>query len=497
MRVVKILGLKILEWGSTISSADTNKVKKVLPVSLPSTGGRKSFPSYYIDGENSSLTLGGLLKVLSPDFSFNSIPVIRKLVKSHPILSQALNNIVELANTGYDIKFDSSVKGNMAVAMKKHITQKAKTWADTEADIHGLINKKIAQVMISGALSSEWVPNINLDGIESNFLVNPEHIRFVYNDTTRRHDVYQQVGLSEVPKVNTQGLIKLNPLTYKYFSLNGDTDLPYGYPPFLAALDSIHLERTMLDNIKFIVDQLGVMGFLHVLYQKPIFSGIPINTTNYTKALENFLDEAADKLKTGMKDGIVVGYQDDVEFDFKQVTKDITGVKELWDLNESNLTSGVKTDPSLLGKNHGSTETQITVVFTKMLSQLKNVQNLVKADLEFGFTLELKLAGYKFDSLEIVFNPSTGIYKLKDEQSEEIRIRNSNALYYDGIINLDEYARRHGLEKADQVNPRVMRVQIAATSDEDVQQKAKRKDQKTKAKRDATQKKQPTPKTLK
>ncbi|HOM78443.1 MAG TPA: hypothetical protein PLT50_04545, partial [bacterium] len=204
MRVVKILGLKILEWGSTISSADTNKVKKVLPVSLPSTGGRKSFPSYYIDGENSSLTLGGLLKVLSPDFSFNSIPVIRKLVKSHPILSQALNNIVELANTGYDIKFDSSVKGNMAVAMKKHITQKAKTWADTEADIHGLINKKIAQVMISGALSSEWVPNINLDGIESNFLVNPEHIRFVYNDTTRRHDVYQQVGLSEVPKVNTQ-----------------------------------------------------------------------------------------------------------------------------------------------------------------------------------------------------------------------------------------------------------------------------------------------------
>ena len=33
---------------------------------------------------------------------------------------------------------------------------------------------------------------------------------------------------------------------------------------------------------------------------------------------------------------------------------------------------------------------------------------------------------------------------LKDEQSEEIRIRNSNALYWDGIISLAEYARRHG-----------------------------------------------------
>ena len=256
-------------------------------------------------------------------------------------------------------------------------------------------------------------------------------------------------------------------------------------------------KKPLVENIQFIVEQLGVMGFLHVLYQKPNL--VMGNTTSEKEELESFLEEAVIRLQTSLKNGVVAGYADDVEFDFKQVTKDFSGVKELWDLNESNLTSGVKMDPSLLGKNHGSTETQITVVFTKMLAQLKNVQNLVKADLEFGFTLELVLAGFKFNSIEVIFNPSTGVDKLKDEQSEEIRIRNSNALYWDGIISLAEYARRHGYDDSDESEPRVMRVNVA-TVQEDVDPQAskeRKRDQKNKVKRKKTDKKNYTPKTLK
>lgn len=495
MKVYKFLGIPI--WSVSNKPDILKKYPKVKsPVALPAKGGRVSIP----DSDNdisSNLTIGGLLKIISPDFELNSIPIIRCLVKEHPILSQALTTMVELANTGYNIKFDASVSSEEAVIMQRYIEKSSRQWADTDANIHGLINKKIAQVIVSGALSSEWIPKYDLTGISTNALVNPEKIRFVYNKQTGKHDIYQKISDLSHPRATMDGYLKLNPNTFKYYALNGDTSSPYGYPPFLAALDSVKIEKSMVENIQFIVEQLGVMGFLHVLYQKPNL--VMGNTTSEKEELESFLEEAVIRLQTSLKNGVVAGYADDVEFDFKQVTKDFSGVKELWDLNESNLTSGVKMDPSLLGKNHGSTETQITVVFTKMLAQLKNVQNLVKADLEFGFTLELVLAGFKFNSIEVIFNPSTGVDKLKDEQSEEIRIRNSNALYWDGIISLAEYARRHGYDDSDESEPRVMRVNVA-TVQEDVDPQAskeRKRDQKNKVKRKKTDKKNYTPKTLK
>ncbi len=108
--------------------------------------------------------------------------------------------------------------------------------------------------------------------------------------------------------------------------------------------------------------------------------------------------------------------------------------------------SALKQDTSLWGRDTGTSETQITVVFIKLLSELRNIQNIVKTSLEFGYSLELRLAGYEFDYLEVRFNKSTIQDDLKSQQAEEIKIRNVKDKLILGMIDQDQAADELGYE---------------------------------------------------
>jgi hypothetical protein len=107
------------------------------------------------------------------------------------------------------------------------------------------------------------------------------------------------------------------------------------------------------------------------------------------------------------------------------------------------------------GRAYSSSETQITVVFIKMISELKNIQNLIKGMLEFGYSLELELAGFNFESLEVKFNRSTIQDDLKFQQAEEIKIRNTKDKLVLGIISQDMAADELGYEKPSSAKPMV------------------------------------------
>lgn len=490
MKKVKIFGKEVFSWGEDSDKnfrADTFKAPPPPPVTNQQTvilpPHRSSIPTavenYGVSEEKGS-------DVLLPDFDLNVIPVIRKLMYSNPNISQALNNIVELGNTGHVVKFDASVTPETANKMKAHLDIKKNEWSESCAGMDGLINKMISQVMVSGALSNEWVPNIRLTGLRAVVLVNPENIRWGYNRAIQVYEPYQYVKSFLVTN-SVNNLIKLNPNTFKYYGLNGDTDLPYGIPPYLAALDATKTQKLMMDNIKFIVEQVGVLGFLQVSMAKP--EQLPNEKhENYVTRLNTFLDDARKRIQEGYRDGITVGYKDDTEFDFKSASRNFTGVSELFQLNELLMSSGLKMDASMLGRNYGTSETQISVIFTKLLSQLKNIQNLVKRNLEYGYGLELRLAGYTFNNLTVEFNPSTALDELKDQQAEEIKIRNNNALYLDGIISQQKYAHNMGYEKADQEKPRFIRGSVQT----EAEAKAKREDGKNKSDKKVRAKNKPT-----
>jgi len=233
----------------------------------------------------------------------------------------------------------------------------------------------------------------------------------------------------------------------------GDEDSPIGLPPLMSALDDLHSQLKMLKNIGYVSDQLGLMGFMDVLLNKPGRREGEGDVT-YEKRLISLLQTTKESVRSGLKDGIMTGYMDDHEFNFNSTTKDTSGVASIFDINHRMVANGVFSHTAFLGGLSSGAETMVNVIFTKMLSQLNNVQQTVKMTLERGIALHLLLRGYKFEDLTITFKPSTITDELKKEQAQEIRIRNNHVLYYDGVIDLDTYAVGAGYNKADQKKPR-------------------------------------------
>jgi hypothetical protein len=467
-----------------IKSETQNSTKNRADIPLPP--GRVSQNEYI--GFTTLEKINDIISILQGDFQFEVIPVIRKLCKVNPDMSQALTDLVQLANTGHKIKFDPGVSAQQQEAMRYEIEQASRNWADGVAGNDGLVNKMIAQIMIGGAISNEWVPSLRLSAIDNLVFLNPENIRWGYNKKTQRYDPYQKVQNGIINNGEARlNYIPLNKNTYKYFGLNSDSDLPYGNPPYLAALDPVSTQKYMNDNIKFIVETLGLMGYLDVTIEKPEMQDGESDKA-YQDRLESLLSKAADRVKKGFRDGINVGFKDDHEFEFHSTTKGSGNIEALFSQNELQVASGLKYDSAFLGRG-STTETMVTILFTKMLSQLTNIQNLVKENLEYGYSLHLKLKGFKFKYLDVEFNKSTITDDLKYQQAMEIKGRILRVLRMDGIISQDQYADGMGYKKPYQQEPVVPFV--VNQDPGGVQKKQKREDGKDRSDRKGTDKKKP------
>lgn len=452
---LKIFGKEVISWGSN-APAPKRSTKQALP---PIPSGRVSIPDTGNEGL-AFLTTG--LNIIQPEWYIEMIPIIRTLCYTNPDVSQALDNIIQLGNPGHEVTFDAGVDEDEANLMREELEARKFEWADGVGGMDGLVNKMMSQIQISGALSNEWIPLSNLMGIGKCALIAPETIRFVFDKKLQRYVPYQQPrhnALLNKSKFFEQGLIKLNLETYRYYAINGDGEVPYGIPPYLPALKPLSTQKSMLESMDYLIETLGVMGFLAVNLEKPEKKD-DISEDAYAIELEQYLASFKLRIKDGLKDSIVAGFKDDTEFEFHTFTKDIAGVNELFIQNELQVGSGLHMDMSMLGRGYGTTETQITVIFSKLLAQIKNLQSLVARNLEFGYTLHLRLAGYDFKSLRVIFNQSTAMDELKFQQAQEIKIRNESDKYYDGITSLDTYARRVGENKADQEEVRYLRNKV-------------------------------------
>lgn len=413
--------------------------------SLPT--GRSSVP----EGSNTIKGMANLYDFVNPDFDFESIPLIRKLIRVNPDFGQALWDMIFLGNTGHKLRFDSDINPLEIDKMRDHIDRVCMTWTEGCAGKDGLANRMFSQVIIAGAIANEWVPNRDLNGIDKVAFIKPETIRYQLNNRGR-YDAFQKA--SQMNATGELGFVKLNPNTFKYWALYTDSEVPYGLPPFIAALEPLVTQGILNDNIKKVSRQVSLMGFLKILLMKPRQRDGQ-SKTSYRTELNNNLDQTKERVKNGLNDGIVVGYDEDVsDMDFQSTTKGDSAVTEIYNLNEQQIFSGLKSDGSLFGRDYGTSETQITIVLTKLISELYNIQNLVKSNLEFGYAMELWLAGFNPKGLKVEFNKSTLLDELKMQQGKEIKITNLHKLYYDGIINLDQYADELGYEKADQKEPR-------------------------------------------
>lgn len=465
--------LDYFPWLTKKTLAPTKSASSVVPVPT----GRITRPTI----ESSFSDIKSKVMFVDPSFIADYIPIIRKLFIINPDVGLAVNDMVRLTNTGHRVKFDPGVPSDQIDKMRQHLQDKQATWGDGTAGMNGLVDKMIAQMWIAGALSNEWVVLPSKEGIKNVAIVNPETIVFSWHKKDLRFYPYQRQNYKTGQKI-MEKVVKLGN-NYKYFGINGDTELPYGIPPFLTALNSLSAQGDMDQNIRFIMKQLGLLGFFETLLAKPHQTDGE-SDKQYAARLKTLLTETKANVLDGIGEGVMVGYQEDHEFRFNSTTKNLGGVGELYNQNEVQVANGLKIAPSFLGVGGTGSETGINIIFTKMLSQLSNIQKSLEANLKFGYTLELRLAGFKFQNLRVEFNPSTITDDLKVQQGQEYKVRNVYNKYMMGIISMQQAADELGYDKPDQKEPRGP---ITGASDADKDKETKNDSAKKQREKDKSQ----------
>lgn len=413
--------------------------------SVPVGGGRTTLPESggtlenFIDG----------LYVSEPDFNIKLLDALETLARYHPDLSHAVSNIKELGHTNYSITFDDNVPDTIQSKMKKRIKTKTKEsndWYSFSGGVGVLINDLFSQLAISGALSAEIIPEDDLSGVKKVAKVSPKDIRFVYDKVSDSYEPYQDV--MSKGKVVDGGMVRLNPITYKYSALSRVGDKPYALPPFLSALENLAIGKDMQENFKYVVKKLGTMGFLEVLVNAPKSEPNESDSAYYTRT-KSYLDRILPEIEKGLSKGYVAGFKGMHSFEMHSTSSDVKGSEALNDMNDTKVMSGLKQDPLMLGRSFNVSETLGRVILAKMSRQIVNYQKEVAGFLESLFLMDLQLAGYPIDYLNVEFDAPMIGDNVKNEQAQAAKLKNLGVLLSKGVISIDTYAMEAGYDEVD------------------------------------------------
>jgi hypothetical protein len=377
--------------------------------------------------------------------------VMLDLTLTNPDLRQAVGHIVNLGNTGHilGVNGDSDVAIESAV---KRIEDNADQVFPYSGGPDGLINALFAQIARMGATSTEWVPKNDLSGVDKVFLVPVGQIRWVPRKNFMGYYPVQ-TPKNMMAMIGAPTFIKLNERTYHYANLEALEDSPYAVPMFLAAIKPVTLQRAMVENLHKIIRKLGILGLCSYKVEPPPQKPGE-SQEKYHARCKVYLAEVVEDIKKGFGDGIAAGFKGAFEFDVASVTGDARGVSDIFKMNEEQLFSAIGADPAMHGRTYSTTETYASVVYSKMISQLQNIQRMVAHSLEFGWNLDLLMAGNSA-GINVTFKSSNALSNLQEAQAEMIDIANAEALYMGGVIDQNEKARRLGYEYPDQAEPRM------------------------------------------
>ena len=95
---------------------------------------------------------------LNPSFPLEFIPLIKRMALIYPDVSQAVKRSVLLGNTGLKFRLEGA-----SDQVQEQAQLEIKNWL---AEYPGIINKLFRQVVMTGAVSCECIPSIDLKSVE-------------------------------------------------------------------------------------------------------------------------------------------------------------------------------------------------------------------------------------------------------------------------------------------------------------------------------------------
>jgi nucleoside-triphosphatase THEP1 len=304
----------------------------------------------------------------------------------------------------------------------------------------GLVSHFLRQIPLMGALSAEWVIAERIqEGVIDVAVVPAKSIRF------RREDgawmPYQFTG-----RFGESAFVALNPLTYSYSPMQTLDGRPYGIPPWLSTLKNIEAQLDWLKNLYHIGKKMGLIGFVDVSLELPQQKPSESDAAFQARLSKRLKDYAA-AYAANLGQGVAVHYKDQEAKHNAVSPGAAAGAKQIWQLNEEQICSGLDIPPSMMGRSYSTTETYAEVDYDRLSTKLMVALRMIKRFIEKGYELDLALRGIDAD-VTVTFNQTRGFKEKEKADADGARIDNVIAKRDAGFIDDDEAARELGYEEA-------------------------------------------------
>ncbi len=384
---------------------------------------------------------------IQPDFALEWLPILENLAVSNPDVGFAIDNIVQLGNTPWEVVFRDDVNNKIKKEVLKLIEDHKDTWYNYSEGLNSFRSDVLAQAAINGAMSIEIVPNAKLDNINL-VRVAPKKIRFLYNKKTGMYEPFQVVQNPVKVTANIYGLKSLNTIKYKYIAWRRIHEGPYPAPPFLNAIRTLDIQNDIVTNLKFVIEKLGMLGFLSAKVTPPEKESGESKTAYFNRCLTFLEQKVYPQLQKNLKNGMVVGYKNSHEFDMQPSSANPAGAQNIVKIVELMLFAGLKQDPNMLGRNYSVSETFGRVILAKMTNQVKEYQNMLNALMKDIIQMFLLLRGYDPKIvMGVISEPAMLKDKVQEENARSTDIDNVFKLRDNGIIDQQQAANELGYEK--------------------------------------------------
>lgn len=427
-----------LQWPITFKKSNPTAEGLRLP-----TGGRSSV-------EESVSLLGGIrqyhswLDGLGPDLPPWMYQFCEQISLVNADMSQAVKNWTNIANTGHQVIIEGSDR-QIETAIDR-INELSYQIYQRSAGVDGLLNHYLAQIGRMGAISSEDELNPNLKGIRRVHIVPVRKIRFKYEEND--YKPYQSITdpFSTNAELTADGyLVKLNETTYHIYCYQTIENSPYPVPPMLAAIEPVITQRDMLKNMQYIAKKLGLLGLVSLSLTPP--PRRPNETeAEYKNRSEEYAATVLESMNKNFSQGMMVKYNDQTIEHFN-ITGEARGAKDIMQLNEEQVFSGIGTDPAMHGRSYSTTETYAGVVYNMLVNDANNFRRLAKRRMESTYRLDLLTMGITYEGVIFQWNPIPGMNRKDQEEAEGKRIENILKKRNEGIINQEEAAQELGYDE--------------------------------------------------
>ncbi|EMN98200.1 hypothetical protein LEP1GSC112_0151, partial [Leptospira interrogans serovar Pomona str. UT364] len=158
--------------------------------------------------------------------------------------------------------------------------------------------------------------------------------------------------------------LPLNEEIYTYEPLETDEDSPYGIPPAIAAIKSMYSQSRGMENLEKSTSKWPLLGFLSVVMSK--FRPAPGTDLKNSQTLQKeFLQKSAKEIEKSIESGLLVG-SEGTKIDHHSIASEkSSGLRDVMQVIEEQLSSGMDTDLFILGR-----PTSVTETYAKVSSKL-------------------------------------------------------------------------------------------------------------------------------